>query len=51
MITLRERLKREYDFIVHLAAIAGVLPFIKDPVGYQEVNVRSTQNLLELAQE
>lgn len=49
--TLRERLKGEYDVIVHLAAKAGVRPSIKDPVGYQEVNVRGTQNLLELARE
>ncbi|MBE3581285.1 MAG: GDP-mannose 4,6-dehydratase [Thermoanaerobacteraceae bacterium] len=49
--TLRERLKNDYDVIVHLAAKAGVRPSIKDPVTYQEVNVRGTQNLLELARE
>jgi len=38
-----------YDVIVHLAARAGVRPSILDPVGYQDVNVRGTQNLLELA--
>jgi len=48
---LREKLSGEYDVIVHLAAKAGVRPSIKDPVGYQEVNVRGTQNLLELAKE
>lgn len=37
------------DAIVHLAAKAGVRPSISDPVGYQEVNVAGTQNLLELA--
>jgi len=37
-----------YDVIVHLAAKAGVRPSIEDPVSYQEVNVRGTQNLLEL---
>jgi UDP-glucuronate 4-epimerase len=35
--------------IVHLAAKAGVRPSIEDPVGYQETNVKGTQNLLELA--
>jgi UDP-glucuronate 4-epimerase len=38
-----------YDVIVHLAAKAGVRPSIQDPLTYQEVNVRGTQNLLELA--
>ena len=39
----------EYDVIVHLAARAGVRPSIDDPIGYQEVNVAGTQNLLEFA--
>ena len=39
------------DVVVHLAARAGVRPSIADPVGYQEVNVRGTQNMLELARE
>lgn len=51
MITLRESLNGSYDVIVHLAAKAGVRPSIQDPIGYQEVNVRGTQNLLELARE
>jgi UDP-glucuronate 4-epimerase len=50
-----DRLRREitgsYDTVVHLAAKAGVRPSIDDPVAYQEVNVRGTQNLLELARE
>jgi UDP-glucuronate 4-epimerase len=37
------------DVIVHLAARAGVRPSIVDPVGYQDVNVAGTQNVLELA--
>jgi UDP-glucuronate 4-epimerase len=41
----------EYDVIVHLAARAGVRPSILDPIGYQDVNVRGTQNLLEFARE
>jgi len=46
---LRATLHGGYDAIVHLAAKAGVRPSIADPVGYQDVNVRGTQNLLELA--
>jgi UDP-glucuronate 4-epimerase len=41
----------EYDAIVHLAARAGVRPSIEDPETYQDVNVRGTQNMLELARE
>lgn len=48
---LKQRLPGGYDVIVHLAAKAGVRPSIMDPIGYQEVNVRGTQNLLELARE
>jgi UDP-glucuronate 4-epimerase len=46
---MRRALAGGYDVIVHLAAKAGVRPSIEDPVSYQEVNVRGTQNLLELA--
>ncbi|MCG0275501.1 MAG: GDP-mannose 4,6-dehydratase [Thermosediminibacteraceae bacterium] len=46
---LKEKLTGDYDVIVHLAAKAGVRPSIKDPVTYQEVNVKGTQNMLELA--
>jgi UDP-glucuronate 4-epimerase len=38
-----------YAAIVHLAAKAGVRPSIADPLTYQDVNVRGTQNLLEFA--
>lgn len=41
----------EFDTIVHLAAKAGVRPSIKDPAGYQQVNVMGTQNMLEFAKE
>ncbi|MHB8117580.1 MAG: NAD-dependent epimerase/dehydratase family protein [Methanothrix sp.] len=51
MEALRARLSGKYDVIVHLAAKAGVRPSIQDPIAYQEVNVRGTQNLLELAKE
>ena len=48
---LRDQLVGDYDLIVHLAAKAGVRPSIDDPIGYQDVNVKGTQNLLELARE
>lgn len=46
---LRARLTGEYEVIVHLAAKAGVRPSIENPLTYQDVNVRGTHNLLELA--
>lgn len=46
---LERKLRGDYDVIVHLAAKAGVRPSLEDPVGYQQVNVMGTQNLLELA--
>jgi UDP-glucuronate 4-epimerase len=46
---LEQSLPGRYDAIVHLAARAGVRPSIADPIGYQDVNVVGTQNLLELA--
>lgn len=48
---LRNKLTEDYDAIVHLAAKAGVRPSIQDPITYQEVNVRGTQNMLEFAKE
>ncbi len=39
------------DKVVHLAARAGVRPSIKNPFLYQEVNVKGTLNLLELAKD
>lgn len=41
----------QIDFIVHLAAKAGVRPSILNPVLYQDVNVSGTQNLLEFARQ
>jgi len=35
------------ELVIHLAAKAGVRPSIVDPVGYYEVNVTGTLNLLE----
>jgi UDP-glucuronate 4-epimerase len=49
--SMRQRLGANYSAIVHLAARAGVRPSILDPVGYQDVNLKGTQNLLELAKE
>jgi UDP-glucuronate 4-epimerase len=46
--SLRTRLDGGYDVIVHIAAKAGVRPSIDNPLAYQDVNVRGTQNLLEL---
>ncbi|MCW5960108.1 MAG: GDP-mannose 4,6-dehydratase [Pyrinomonadaceae bacterium] len=39
------------EVIVHLAAMAGVRPSLKDPKLYTEVNVDGTVNLLHLARE
>ena len=36
------------DKIVHLAARAGVRPSIRDPLLYEDVNIKGTLNLLEL---
>ena len=48
---LRRHLTGEYEVIVHIAARAGVRPSIEQPLLYQDVNVRGTHNLLELARE
>src|SRR5690606_28494793 len=49
--TLRERLSGDFDVIVHLAAKAGVRPSIERPLEYQDVHLRGTQNMLELARQ
>ncbi|OQX88728.1 epimerase [candidate division KSB1 bacterium 4484_87] len=41
----------KFDAVVHLAARAGVRPSVQHPKLYQEVNVRGTLNLLELAKQ
>ena len=46
---LKHNLRDAYDIIVHFAGKAGVRPSIQQPIIYQEVNVKGTQNLLELA--
>jgi UDP-glucuronate 4-epimerase len=40
-----------FDYLVHLAARAGVRPSLKEPRLYLETNVNGTLNLLELARE
>jgi len=40
-----------FDAIIHLAARAGVRPSIREPLLYQEVNCRGTNNLLEMARQ
>ena len=47
--SLTRQLTGPFDMILHLAALAGVRPSIERPVMYQDVNVRGTQNLLEIA--
>src|SRR3989344_3090217 len=43
--------REEPKKIIHLAARAGVRPSINNPFLYEEVNIRGTLNLLELAKE
>lgn len=37
------------DAVIHSAARAGVRPSIQDPLLYEDVNIKGTMNLLELA--
>lgn len=41
--------ENKIDFIMHLAAMAGVRPSIENPILYQDVNGIGTQNILEMA--
>jgi UDP-glucuronate 4-epimerase len=41
--------KEKIDKVMHLAAMAGVRNSLKNPLLYEEVNVRGTMNLLEMA--
>lgn len=43
--------KQEFDKIVHLAAKVGIRPSLKNPIAYEDVNIRGTLNLLELCKE
>lgn len=40
--------ENKIDYVLHLAAKAGVRTSIEDPIGYQNVNNLGTNNLLEL---
>ncbi len=51
-----DRLKKVFqedkiDKIIHFAAMVGVRPSIVNPAVYEEVNIRGTLNLLELAKQ
>ncbi|MFT8316567.1 MAG: GDP-mannose 4,6-dehydratase [Clostridium sp.] len=48
---LNEVFNEKIDIIVHLAAMAGVRPSIKNPVLYYDVNINGTLNLLEKCRE
>ncbi len=39
------------DFVIHLAALAGVRPSIDRPLDYEEVNIRGTMNIWEICRE
>src|SRR3989338_6299703 len=41
--------KKNFDAIIHLAAMVGVRPSIEQPLLYEDVNVRGTLNILEFA--
>jgi len=41
--------RHRFPTVVHLAARAGVRPSLEDPLLYQDVNVRGTMHLLEMA--
>jgi len=43
--------KKRIDFVIHLAARAGVRPSIANPLLYQDVNIRGTNVLLEACKE
>jgi UDP-glucuronate 4-epimerase len=43
--------KNRIDFVIHLAARAGVRPSIAQPLLYQDVNIRGTMVLLEVCKE
>ncbi len=47
--TVLNNIEQSFHAIIHLAAKAGVRFSIEDPIGYQDVNVKGTQNLLEFA--
>jgi UDP-glucuronate 4-epimerase len=42
-------IKHPIDIICHIAAKAGVLPSIQDPIAYEDVNIKGTYEMLEFA--
>lgn len=48
---LKSKLTKNLDVIIHLAAKVGIEQSLVNPRIYTEVNIRGTQNLLELAQQ
>lgn len=48
-VYLNQELDDKYDWIIHLAAKAGVRPSLENPIEYQRVNVIGTQSMLEIA--
>lgn len=46
---MKSKITNRYDLIIHLAAKVGIKPSLLDPLGYTQVNILGTQNLLELA--
>lgn len=46
---IEDQLDEKFDAIIHVAAKAGVLPSIKDPLGYEDTNIKGTLQLLEFA--
>ncbi|MCX6180965.1 MAG: GDP-mannose 4,6-dehydratase [Bacteroidetes bacterium] len=45
------KIDQHIDIVIHLAAKAGVLPSLKDPIAYINDNVLATQNLLNFCKE
>lgn len=48
---LENTLQEPIDAIIHIAAKAGVIPSLKDPLLYEDVNIKGTLNLLEFARQ
>ena len=46
-ITEFDKIDGNFDFVIHIAAKAGVLPSIKNPQDYVSVNIAGTMNVLE----
>ena len=45
------KIDQPIDIVIHLAAKAGVLPSLKDPIAYINDNIVATQNLLNFCKE